>query len=404
MQNKRNCEVCGSRLSKKIYHQRFILPSRNAFHSGYDVVICSRCGFCYADNIPGQEFLDVYYKEMTKKGFFIKKEDEMKEKKRMHNEELMMKQRFEVSFTNIKNYLSQDMQILDVGCFTGNLLYMLKRKGFKHVLGLDPSPFAVDVAKKKYGVKVIEGNLFDNLDLGQFDFIILTHVMEHIKELRNFLFTILGYLNENGLIYIESPDADNFFISTNPQDQFRPEHKEPFQQFSVEHINFFTKVSLYNLMKRNGFENVLLESQVSVIAVLASIWRKTGIFRDYWIDDKMARYTLESKRMLKGLLTKIDKFTKEKEIVVWGAGVHTQKLLANSTLIHANIRAFVDSDPAYRGGTLINKPIISPDELNSLPSLPILISSETYQDEIIKQIKTMGLKNKLLLLYKRSKA
>ena len=78
---KRNCEICNSSKNKKIYHQRFILPTQYYFHGGYDVIICEKCGFVFADNIPDQAFFENYYKEMSKKTFYIKNKVFKKEEK-----------------------------------------------------------------------------------------------------------------------------------------------------------------------------------------------------------------------------------------------------------------------------------------------------------------------------------
>ena len=69
----RVCEVCGSNKQKKIHRQRFVLPTKNFFHGGYDVAICENCGFSFASNIPSQDFFDSYYAEMAKKSFYISK-------------------------------------------------------------------------------------------------------------------------------------------------------------------------------------------------------------------------------------------------------------------------------------------------------------------------------------------
>ena len=50
-----------------------------------------------------------------------------------------------------------------------------------------------------------------------------------------------------------------------------------------------------------------------------------------------------------------------REILVWGAGLHTQRLLATGGLDRANIRAFIDRDPIYHGATLAGRPIIAPE-------------------------------------------
>jgi len=394
---KRNCEICNGLKNNKIYHQRFILPTQYYFHSGYDVVICEECGFVFADNIPDQAFFETYYKEMSKKTFYIKNKIFKKEKNSNYEKE--MNKRLTYSFSCFRKYLSKEDKILDLGCYTGELMKIVKDHGYKNLIGVDPSDYAVNIAKARYGIKVVKASIFDDLSyLGKFDFIIINHVLEHIQNLSEFLQKIKKLLNGKGKIYIETPDADNFFISQS--NKYLPEHQEAFQQFSVEHINYFTKNSIYNLMKLNGFLKLKLQSKVSVIAILSSVWKTQEINKDLSSSKKLAQYIKSSKKLLSELQAKIDQINKShKEIYVWGAGIHTQKLLALTNLIKTKIRVFVDTNPNYHQAKLINKPIISPERLIKKPTLPILISSKAYQEDIRKQIQRLGLKNEVLTLY-----
>lgn len=394
---KRLCEICYSSKNKKIYHQRFILPTQYYFHSGYDVVICEKCGFAFADNIPDQAFFETYYKEMSKKTFYIKNKVFKKEKNSNYEKE--MNKRLIYSFSCFRKFLNKEDRILDLGCYTGELMKILKDHGYKNLIGIDPSDYAVKVAKARYGIKVVKASIFDDLGhLGKFDFIIINHILEHIKNLSEFLQKIKNLLNFKGKVYIETPDADNFFISQS--NKYLPEHQEAFQQFSVEHINFFTKKSTYNLMKLNGFLKLKLQSKVSVIAILSSVWKIQEISKDISSEKKLTDYIKNSKKLLSKLQVKIDQINKNhKEIYIWGAGIHTQKLLALTNLIKTKIRAFVDTNPSYHQAKLISRPIISPNKLVKEANLPILISSKGYQEDIVNQIKKMGLKNDVLTLY-----
>jgi len=396
----RNCEICFLRKKEKIYHKKFIIPTKNFFHSGYDVVICRECNFAYADKIPTQDFFESYYKEMSKKTFYLKKSIYKKVNNSYYEKE--MDKRLRYSFSNFKKYINKSMKILDLGCYTGELMHILKINGFKNLIGVDPSRYAGKMAKQKYGVKVIKASIFEDLSsIGKFDFIIINHVLEHIKDLNSFLSIVFSLLKTNGMIYIETPDANNFFISKS--DKYLPEHQDPFQQFSVEHINFFTKVSLFNLLNRNGFKKVKLQSKVSVIAILSSVWKKNRLLKDNKIKNNLKKYLKESNKLISSVQLKIKKIRNtENKIFVWGSGLHTQKLLGMTDLIKCDIYAFIDSDENYYDARLVNKPIISPKIIYKKPKYPILISSQAYQDDILDQINKLGLKNRIITLYNNS--
>jgi len=280
-----------------------------------------------------------------------------------------------------------------------DLMKILKDNGYKNLTGIDPSDYAVKVAKARYGIKVVKASIFDDLrHLGKFDFIIINHVLEHIKNLNEFLQKIRNLLNFGGKIYIETPDADNFFISQS--NEYLPEHQEAFQQFSVEHINFFTKKSTNNLLLKNGFIKLNLQSKVSVIAILSSVWSIPEIDNDILSQKKLTKYIDDSKKILSFLQLKVDKINKKyTELYVWGAGVHTQKLLAQTNLFKSGIKFFIDTNPNYHKAKLINKPIFSPSKLLREENFPIIISSKGYQEDIKNQINKMGLKNEIITLY-----
>jgi SAM-dependent methyltransferase len=393
--NSRSCAVCGSVNKTALYHQQFINPTQHGFHSGYDVVVCQDCGFAFADHLPLQGVIDEYYRDMAKKTALLEKQINKGSLEpdfvvRMH----------EYSLGNIVPHLRENDSILDVGCYTGHLLHLLKQKGFKNVKGLDPSEFASKVAREKYGIEVIVGSLFDRRDIGRFDFITLTHVIEHIVDLRSFVLRLRDLLTEGGRIYIECPDAHNFFLASKSDESVQSEHKVPFFQFSVEHVNFFGTASLGNLMSSLGFNEVMVDRQVSTLAVLASVWQRCPLKNDPDVIPSLQKYIADSEKAFSDINTKLDQLARSRQpIIVWGAGLHTQRLLAASNLRSANIVLFVDSDPGYHGATLAGIEIKAPAEVKSMPGLPIVISSETYQTEIANQIRDMGVTNELVLLY-----
>jgi hypothetical protein len=73
--------------------------------------------------------------------------------------------------------------------------------------------------------------------------------------------------------------------------------------------------------------------------------------------------------------------------------------LAATQLKHANIKAFIDSDPYYQGKKLLSRNILSPQDPSIDTVSPMLISSKRFQDEIRKQITAIGKKNAIITLY-----
>ncbi|GAG66272.1 unnamed protein product, partial [marine sediment metagenome] len=105
-----------------------------------------------------------------------------------------------------------------------------------------------------------------------FDFLTLVGVLEHIRDLGPVLIKMKNMLSYGGSVYVEVPDTTRFARCLDA----------PFQQFSVEHINFFSVISLANLMQSNDFIQVFCQqdareqSHDTMMPVISAIFRKEG--------------------------------------------------------------------------------------------------------------------------------
>lgn len=340
---KRNCEICGSKRKKVIYKH---------------IVQCKDCGFYYRDVVLSEKQLQKYYEEINQKGFYSNKVNELDKK------------RLSMSLSYLYTYLDTSEKILDIGCEDGRLL---ERLTFDNKKGLEISPKMVKLAKEK-GLDVKLGTIYNTKI--KTDFVILTHVLEHIADLDKFIEAV----KKTGCqkIYIESPDADNFFIPKDTKNYYVDQY-EPFLQFSSEHINYFTKNSLTRLMAKNGFYPEIIKSEVSAIAVICSVWKRVE-------PSNLLNYVQESKKIMSKIKNKL-----KGKYYVWGAGGFTQRLIDNK-VFNKNVIAFIDNNPYYQGKKLLGKDIIKPEHLENYP---IFIASLKYKDEIASQIKGL-FKNEIL--------
>jgi 2-polyprenyl-3-methyl-5-hydroxy-6-metoxy-1,4-benzoquinol methylase len=293
--------------------------------------------------------------------------------------------------------------ILEIGCANGGLLNALKQKGYQYVLGVDPSPVCAQNANHLYQIKVLTNSLSNiKMEIGHFDFIILVAVLEHIRDLSEALTKIYDLLSPDGKLYIEVPDATQFTSSLDA----------PFQEFSIEHINFFSQQSLTNLMGVFGFSSLFsshttyTQTDTHTGYVIRMVFQKNKGHK---------RYNLKPDRITKPSIIKYIASSQEVEnrihktvnelvdhqtpLIVWGVGTHTQRLLATSRLMNAKIVVFVDSNPNYQNKLLNGIPIINPDGLVGKGE-SILVSSRIFQNEIVHQIRSvMNLKNEIYTLY-----
>jgi SAM-dependent methyltransferase len=300
--------------------------------------------------------------------------------------------------------LPANASIADVGCATGGLLDEFRRRGFERILGFDPSPGCAAAARSLYGIEVRTMTIKALLAIEErFDVILLTGVLEHIRDLDASLAILLGLLKPQGRLYLEVPDATRY-------------HKwfsAPFQFFSMEHVNFLSPTSLSNLLLRHGLSPVFVRQvdrflsanagEPAVAALFELVDKSADLARP--VHDKetkpaLLQYLDQSRAQEKRISAAIlDLIQRQRPLAVWGAGTHTLRLLKTSPLHNANIIAFIDSNSRYQGKTLQGVPILAPEEFNNAEPI-VLISSHVAEREIRAQIQDiLRWPNEVICLY-----
>lgn len=372
------CHVCGSTERTVLYRQEFSGLSSGTFLSGYDVCVCNACGFTFAADLPPGDAFDRYYAEMSRwehpdNGGRESEEDAGR-------------------FEDTARFLAEPPAhkigpVLDIGCSTGGLLAALRRQGFERLYGLDPSPQCAELARRNYGLELFTGPVGKLPELpNDFRLVCLSGVLEHFYDPNQVLVDIRERLVDDGFLYVSVPDATRFSKYMDA----------PFQQFSLEHILYFTPASLVNLLTRNGFQPIKTRLTAhpytkqyrypSVEAVFqkaeSAAWR-----RDESGEQGLRAYINASANWERRIEMQIAQIVSDQQpVLVWGVGTNTQRLMATTELRRANIVAFVDTNPHYHGKTLDGRPILAPEAIAE-HSEPIVIASIIYRDEIADQIR-----------------
>ncbi len=388
----RSCPVCGGASAELVFQQSFQAVGNGGPVDNYDVVVCSSCGTSFADGIPSQSEFDAYYRDLSKYEY------QHRAGKESEDDSHRLKVLAELVQSIVPDKTSR---ILEIGCANGRLLSYLREAGYTDLNGIDPSPGCARAARLVYDLSVETGTVFgirnpDNL----YDVVMTLGVLEHIRDVKAAVQNIRGVTSRDGQVLVAVPDASNLIAA---QDA-------PFQDFSTEHVNFFSPRSLEYLMEAGGFRvvscaslNLELHSGVLTPSVCGVFESAADYRTEFVYDDStragLVRYVDEcraSDRQLKG---RIRQAVDGRRVIVWGVGTHTRRLLANHTLRPQDVSMFVDANPKYQGQRLVGLPVLSPDQLNGR-SEPILISSYAFQKEISHQIReVLRLGNELILLY-----
>lgn len=386
----RECPVCDHRQAERLHSQRFVMPDEKNLATGYNVVVCARCGAAFADTPVSQRQYDEFYARQSRyaAGPAAHAADNDRDTSR-----------FRDMAAEIARLLpDRQSQMLDVGCANGQMLAALSALGYTNLYGADPSPACVEQAAAIPGVRAHVGSLSAvPQDGAPYDLVILSHVLEHVRDVKPALEYVKPFLSGRGLLYVEVPDASRYA-------QFA---WSPFQDFNSEHINHFSLPTLTNLLRRCGFrrahagaKDILSAPGMPYPAIYAFASVDDGVKAAIEKDTALKEALLEYVRVSARLMADIDaRLTPAlgggAPVIVWGTGELTAKLLADTVLARANVVGFVDSNPINQGRLLRGLPIQSPAALKSGDEI-IVAASILHHASIVQAIGALGLRNPVL--------
>jgi SAM-dependent methyltransferase len=391
----RKCPVCGGHNGCSLHHQRFLLPVGHPLTSGYNVVCCGQCGFVYADISATQADYDLFYE---KHSIYQNTTSSGGGETPWASERLTKTSQYIDRLIHDKT-----ARILDIGCANGGLLKAFQSLGYKNLQGVDPSPACVENTRK-CGVMASSGSLTALLsDLGCFDVVCLSHVLEHVLDMDVAVSAIRAVVKPGGICYVETPDAL----------RYAPFLKAPFQDFNTEHINHFSIDALALTFRlRSGWSVVdsgtkeILSSPGNPFPACYTLLRrddKETVWetpeRDADLENATKEYIDASWQLLGQIESNIkSRIDLSESLLVWGTGQLCMKLLVETSLATANIISFVDGNPVNWGQSLNGVPIKSPKEIKDSHH-PILIASLLNQEQIENDIRIKwGLTNSVIHL------
>ena len=370
----RRCAVCGNKDVEVLRNLKFELLGGVNLPDNYDIVFCNICDFVYADTSATQDDYDEFYQ----------KHNIYEDATSYSNME-----KCKSIFDQLSNRWNKNKSILEIGFANGELLKMFKKAGYQQLYGLDPSKKCVDNLIK-FGISAFQESLLKHNIKKEFDYIILSHVLEHILDIRSAMKNICDLLKYDGEIYIEVPDLK----------QYKENSVSPFNYFDIEHINHFTAYSLSNLMELNGLRIISHGTKKWAIGegkFYPAVWvivRKPSPTIDTEIITYVKDYIFEC---LERQHPEIEKLIKtQEEVIIWGTGSLAQRLYTMANLGKCNIRMYVDNNKNKIGNTFGGKHIYHPDNIKT--NNKIFILSVYFTDEITNQIRDMGLKNEVIVL------
>ncbi len=219
--------------------------------NGFDVIHCENCGFKHILPVPSEKDLENIYQHdyyQNEKPLYIER----------YIEDIEW---WNIVYTNrykiFEKYLNSDRRnLLEIGSGPGYSLLCGNKRGWK-VKGIEPSLKASEHSLG-LGLDVINDFYSENtsIDLGKYDAVVMSEVLEHIPDPARLLSLVHAQLNPEGIVCVVVPnDFNPFQIVLRDHLGFDPWWVAP-----PHHINYFDFKSLEGLFNRCGFDVIHTES------------------------------------------------------------------------------------------------------------------------------------------------
>jgi SAM-dependent methyltransferase len=287
--------------------------------------------------------------------------------------------RYNALYDVLKNYITPDSQIMDVGCALGGFLNFLEGKGYPFLRGVDSN--WTYVHKSDRNIAYADAT-FLPCDKGNIDCIVMDQVLEHLINPGKAIKEAYRALTKDGTLCIAVPDIEEYY-STEPIAGFWYLMREHLQHFSIR--------TLHQLCHRHGFQLVEFRKTKTPMSGKVSLPNLIAVFKKF---KKTAGIYFMDPGQVEGLKEFFVSVAKSKvPIYCWGIGREFMFAYENLGMKNCNIQSLVDSNPHKQGMTIGGIKILDPKTLLGIPRGEVIwIYAFAYEDEINQQLKEMGLR------------
>lgn len=219
-----NCPLCQGNVSKIIGSKANISVSE-----------CEKCRFLFTDPMPSDEDIARFYQDYHSTDYYNNK---ALKKTLTALGKILLAGRY--------NKLS-NKTFLDVGCNIGAIVNAANMLGYR-AMGIDLDQQTIDRAKQKYTHSEFSATSIESLaESGRkFDMVFCMEVIEHTPHIHQFTKALHKLLNNNGILYLTTPDAGHKRV---PDDFVTWKAVRP-----IEHLVWFNRDNMQKLLEQHGFK------------------------------------------------------------------------------------------------------------------------------------------------------
>ncbi|WP_339672274.1 class I SAM-dependent methyltransferase [Dasania marina] len=212
------------------------------------VIACESCGYKHLIPLPDTLHLQQFYEQQ----FYQQERPDYLQASQDDQQWLQLS--FNTRLEKVADFLLPGLtpRVLDIGCGPGSFLDAAVARGWEAV-GVEPSPVAVEFGVEK-GLDIRQGFFSEIMlaELGVFDMVHMSEVLEHIPNPEEVLAAAVKCLKPGGLLTVSVPNDFNDFqqalVNSHAQSEWWvvPDH----------HLNYFSFDSLELLLQRSGLNLV----------------------------------------------------------------------------------------------------------------------------------------------------
>jgi SAM-dependent methyltransferase len=214
-------------------------------------VACTRCGLYRVDPLPSTAELAQFHEQEYRNSY---KGVRQPKRKHIYRSAMLAVKRLK----RLAPHLGQRASVLDIGCASGEWLYILGTQG-NSALGIEVDGGYAAFGRGEYGVDIRNGSVhtFGGPDHAV-DCITMFHVLEHLPDPLSALRRIHAWLKPGGHFVVEVPNVASLC-------------QHPAKRFHYAHVVGYTPASLAYAVRESGWRIVELtldQYDRNILAVL----------------------------------------------------------------------------------------------------------------------------------------
>jgi 2-polyprenyl-3-methyl-5-hydroxy-6-metoxy-1,4-benzoquinol methylase len=207
----------------------------------FGVVECKKCSFT---------FIPPYYRKQIS---YENYKDENVANAVRNGNNFVKIERHKLRYNLIKKFKPKG-SLFDLGSGWGHFMLTGKMLGYD-VYGIEVAEQPYLYSKNDLNLPVDHIDFFEMSEDKKFDIITMWDVLEHIDKANDVIAKCARITEKNGFIVIQVPQIDSYFAK---------KHKDNWKMMGLDHVNYFGKKTITQLLAKHGYEVKTIKSSFEI--------------------------------------------------------------------------------------------------------------------------------------------